>query len=851
MGVFFDPLNHPLLFETPRRLTPASFWVEHIPFAMFLVDLMRPSVLVELGTHAGDSYCAFCQAVQTLRLETRCYAVDNWQGDPHVGTYGPEVLADLRTHHDPLYGDFSRLMQSSFDDALGYFSDGTIDLLHIDGTHLYDSVRHDFETWLPRLSPRGVIVLHDTNVREWNFGVWKLWEELKPLYPHLEFLHGHGLGVLAVGRKPAASVIQFLEGCQDPRQLEAIRTLFSRLGQRLTLLNQVAAAKEEGARQAANKERAGEALRAQLQAEKDQAQAQALAITQERDALRTLLDAQAQATADLQAQVKELREVLAHQGEDLQVLMHDLRSLDTARPEGEASPGRQAYRQMTRRLRALIHAKVPRGRTVAVISKGDNHLIAFPGRQGWHFPRDERGGYAGYYPASGFAAVAHLEVLRARGADYLLLPSTAAWWLDSYPDFRAHLDARYRVVAQEEGTGTLYALAISEEGESAGSELGPVVSRFRAATGRDPAVLDWNSGQHLSDKFPEIAVFTPPVSNGRLPYLDRSVDLVAIASPAPEVIAEARRVTDVALINFGERPGTSGPSILWLQELAESTLPTSSIIIPVFNNWRHTTACLKALRETLPEDFRGEIVVVDDASTDETPERLAALAAQDGRFRLLRNDTNRGFVDACNQGARAATSDYLIFLNNDTVPLPNWLPPLLGTFQQRPDAAAVGGKMLFPDGRLQEAGGIVFRDGSAAHFGRGEADATVPSFNCVREVDYCSAALLATPRSLFLELGGFDEEFRPGYYEDTDYCFRLRANGYRVYFQPESAAVHVEGGTAGTDLTRGMKQHQVANQQRFRQRWRQVLEKHRERPPRFDQALWYELAHRTGELAQS
>ena len=105
-----NPLDHPICLASPKRLTSVRSWHEHIPFAMFLVDLLRPSVLVELGTHAGDSYCAFCQAVKELNLNTRCYAIDTWKGDAHSGFYDARVLEDLRAHHDPLYGSFSSLI---------------------------------------------------------------------------------------------------------------------------------------------------------------------------------------------------------------------------------------------------------------------------------------------------------------------------------------------------------------------------------------------------------------------------------------------------------------------------------------------------------------------------------------------------------------------------------------------------------------------------------------------------------------------------------------------------------------------------------------------------------------------
>jgi predicted O-methyltransferase YrrM len=179
-----DLLAHPLCLHLPDRLTQILSWQEHIPFAMFLVEILRPRVIVELGTHAGDSYCAFCQAVSELRLETRCYAVDSWEGDAHSGFYGAEVLEDLRQYHDPRYGSFSRLIQSTFDKAVQHFADGSIDLLHIDGYHSYEVVKHDLETWLPKLSSDAVVLLHDTNVHEREFGIGRYWDEIKHRYSH-------------------------------------------------------------------------------------------------------------------------------------------------------------------------------------------------------------------------------------------------------------------------------------------------------------------------------------------------------------------------------------------------------------------------------------------------------------------------------------------------------------------------------------------------------------------------------------------------------------------------------------------------------------------------------------------
>lgn len=144
MSIEWNPLAHRLCFAQPHRLIDIQSWHEHIQFAFACIEMLKPRVLVELGTHKGDSYCAFCQAVDMLGLETNCYAVDHWKGDEQAGYYGPEVLKELRSYHDPLYDRFSRLIQSSFDEALAHFADGSVDLLHIDGLHMYKAAKHDF-----------------------------------------------------------------------------------------------------------------------------------------------------------------------------------------------------------------------------------------------------------------------------------------------------------------------------------------------------------------------------------------------------------------------------------------------------------------------------------------------------------------------------------------------------------------------------------------------------------------------------------------------------------------------------------------------------------------------------------
>ena len=225
----------PVSFWAPEQIGPQPAWLEHAPFGFWLIESLRPRLLVELGTHGGYSYFAFCQAVQRLGLDTRCYAVDTWTGDEHAGIYGEEVYERVWGRNETLYAAFSTLIRSTFDAALSHFHDATIDLLHIDGRHFYEDVKHDFENWRPKLSERSVIVFHDTNVRDRGFGVFKLWQELRDQYPHFEFVHGHGLGVLGIGSETPAAMRALFAMTADAGATEMIRNAYGRLGLTMSL----------------------------------------------------------------------------------------------------------------------------------------------------------------------------------------------------------------------------------------------------------------------------------------------------------------------------------------------------------------------------------------------------------------------------------------------------------------------------------------------------------------------------------------------------------------------------------------------------------------------------------------
>lgn len=261
----------------------------------------------------------------------------------------------------------------------------------------------------------------------------------------------------------------------------------------------------------------------------------------------------------------------------------------------------------------------------------------------------------------------------------------------------------------------------------------------------------------------------------------------------------------------------------WNQRVASRPMPNKplvTVVIPVFNHREITVRCLRSIAQSWFETLAVQFVVVDDGSTDDTAAVITKLQGVD----YLRSGKNEGFVAACNRAAALARGKYICFLNNDTIVRDAWLDRLVSTAEADERVGVVGSKLIYPDGRLQEAGGIIWRDATGWNVGRYDSPED-PRYNYLREVDYVSGAALLVRRDLFERVGRFSDDFRPAYYEDTDLCFKARAHGFRVVYQPRSEVVHDEGVSSGNEHS-GAKRFQEINRPKFYAKWAAQLDEY-------------------------
>ena len=782
-------------------------WVGHLPFAAWLVQETRPKVLVELGTHCGNSYFAFCQGVAACGIQTKCYAIDTWKGDPQTGYYGEDVFTGVCQHNALHYDEFSSLLRMTFDQGLSHFSDRSIDLLHLDGCHTYEAVRHDFEAWLPKLAHGAVVLFHDTSVRENNFGVWKLWEELRQLYPlNMEFSHSHGLGVLQLDALTDDGKISWLEdGCDEK---ELLINYFGALGASQLEKFELADFKEAYSYPAIDPMPLigqGMPRKVELRQERDRLSLELQ--TLRRQQLLDLNEHERSTSAS-----KKYREMQRQQIDSLEITLAQLQAeLEKEKRISLGLLNSTSWKLTGPVRKAMALARALRVRRV-VRSLGGflrRDKLAHSGlakiaQEIASSQTFDEGYYVENAPSCCSTGLAPIEHYLLHGAAEGKEPCV----LFDTDYYLGHFDAlergsikyplhHYLTRGSKIGVNphpffdsAYYSKTHIQDNEKG---INPLTHFLTQGRKRNYSTHPFFDCDYYLDQYPDMAKAgeNPLVhyaqygaSEHRHPnswfrsqdYMEINPDLASFdGSPLEHFIL------------YGQKEGrlTAHPRLIH-----EDYLPVHGVceceyvgvvdvVVPVYRGLEETRDCIESVLGART-GVRFRLVVIDDCSPEEELSAYLRDLPRDERLLVLRNERNLGFVGTVNKGMRLDIERDVILLNSDTLVPDYWLDRLLAHSVRDPKIATITplsnnaticsypkfvGSQSMPEG---ETAGSMSEFCYAANAGR---TVDVPT-----GVGFC----MYIRRGSLDELGYFDEEaFGKGYGEENDFCLRASGAGWR------------------------------------------------------------------------
>ncbi len=831
--------GHALVLSAARpvRTWLESGWLGHLPLMFGIVRVHRPRRFVELGTHHGASFFAACQAVESDGLETQCVAIDHWKGDSQAGYFSNAVFEGFNRTLQEYYGEFATYVRDDFDGALSHFEDGSVDLLHIDGFHSYEAVRHDFDTWRPKLSGRGVVLFHDVNEHQPDFGVWRFWSEVEREFPGrtLFFGQSHGLGLLSLDEDGESAVNRVIRACEDPEELAFLQQYLTQMAS----VNQEY--QEQLARERAERERA--VYEAHVAHDSAMTEAHATFASQLDETVRALeersraevLETEERLASDatgLAEEVGRLRTALKCQAADHRVRLDEVRE----EHEEELARQRAALAASGRETIALRHrhlaemAELRRSfessrswrasRVLRVPSELRRRRVRAPG--GPEATKEVQQ----HFDALWYARQAGVDLDRAAGISHYLATGRAAG-LSPHPIFDPEWYAQ-QLPDSQPAPEDLFTHFV-RHGQADGLEPHPLfdAARYKLQVGDDSGALSrpwehyvgeptaWNlrphdlfDGAYYLGNNPDVAAaqVNPLVhylrsgeAERRRPnpdfepawYRAQYEESIPARYPALADFAKRRSERGTAAAKLARRD----LAVRRLDEFLASTRtpdltsgdPVVTVAIAVWNQAHFTHACLESLL-TCTTPLR--VIVVDNASTDRTEELLARWKG----IEVIRNSENRQFLEATNQVFERVDTPYVLLLNNDATVRPGSIERSIEVLEET-KAGAVGAKVVLPNGLLQEAGSYLWSDASAQGYLRNEPWLTSPSMHR-REVDFASGAFLMMRSEPVRELGGLDEMYKPAYYEEVDLCMRLKRAGWPTIYDPSVVIDHVEFGSS-------------------------------------------------------
>ncbi len=734
-----------------------SAWPGHLATAFWLIKAARPTLFVELGTHNGSSYSAFCQAIAQLGLPARAFAVDTWHGDEHSGKYGEEVFEEFQAFNESHFAGFSKLLRGTFDEVRSYFSEGSIDLLHIDGLHTYEAVKRDFDIWKSSLSPNAVVVFHDTNVRERDFGVWKLWQELAEVYPSFEFHHSAGLGILGVGPDQPRLLRRLFELGRDPRSSAIIRRIFAARGEAFLSRSQFLDLADRFA-----------AVSSQLQTQSHRASALEQDVTG-RDA--TLADREqeirtkAEAIGNLQQELVGRDTALRNRDEEIkrvgkiiqqceQTIVSKDKMLGTrqemiAELEESAAKLREQLAAATRRLDEERSTALERIGLLQHELAGVQHTLGLiEGSTAWKFVSHIRSSFQDYPAFRRFV----------RRMARLL------WWIVTLQLF-GRLRARRRLfqtrdlIAKSAFFDPSWYLSQYPDVADFGDDLALHYALFGATERRNPGPR-FDAEAYLQ-RYPEVsqAGFNPLVHY--LEYGASEGREIRAVGPTPqeskippEVPGETlRRDYQTWVGCYDTLSEDDKRAILDHIELLQ-VRPLISVIMPVYNT--NPAFLCNALDSLLAQLYPyWEVCIADDASTDPAIRRiLNQYASRDRRIKVVFRSTNGHISAASNSALELATGPFLALLDHDDALSLHALYLVAVELDQHPDTDII----YSDEDRIDESG-----TRSDPHF---KPEWNLELFHSYNMINHLGVYRTSLVRSL--------GSFREGFEGSQDYDLALR-----------------------------------------------------------------------------
>jgi O-antigen biosynthesis protein len=870
----------------PESLKEPDAWCGHIPFAAWLMKTLQPDTFVELGTHTGNSYFAFCQAAKEAELNTKCFAVDTWAGDEHAGFYDDFIFPDVFNHNQSNYAEFSSLLRMTFDEALAKFDDGSIDLLHIDGLHTYEAVKHDFESWLPKLRRGAVVLFHDTQVRDRGFGVWRLWEELKQEYPnHIEFEHSHGLGVLSVEKTNPLDLFDDFAG----ESAEKYKSFFSAIALKNSMTLRLAGLDRQKAdldrqladrdKQLADREKMITSLSGRVAAlESSLSWRMTAPLRKGCDVYYGLQHAWRNASSYVRR--NGVLKTLPHAWTIMR--RHGLNAFRTTGNVVVHDDGRNDYAEWIRRydtvddtIRIRIRAKVsemPKSPLISVVMPTYNSnpvwlREAIESVRNQLYPHWElciaddastdgttKQILAEYEKLDGRIKVVYREnnghICAASNSALALASGEWIALLDHDDVLRE--DALYWV-AREINEHPNAALIYSDEDKlnDAGGRYSPYFKPDWSVDLFYSHNLITHLGVYRKDVIDLIGGFREGfegaqdydlalrvieyLSSGQIRHIPRilyhwrahdasTADHTADAKPYAMLAGER------ALNDHFERTGKKGRvkfvgyGYRAQYEIMEP-YPHVTIIIPVHNGYKVFRKCIESIRRQT--GYRHYDVLVVDNRSSEKPllEYLERLGSYPD-VTIIRDDGPFNYSAINNRAASVARGEFIVLLNSDVEVISgDWLHEMV-SFGIQPGVGAVGARLWYPNDTLQHGGIVLGIGGVAGHSHKGFHQGDHGYLGRASLIHTCSAVTGACAlfrRDLFLSLGGLNERDLGVAFNDVDICLRLSEAGYRTVWTPYAELYHHESISRGYENTPEKKKRFEREVVYMKARWGDLL----------------------------